>query len=103
MPNDTDRPRYLDYIDFELDIGPGSGREYPVAVIHSPAGEARETMSFPFSELALESRLDKLQIALLRSGGTHRTASSTEEQAVQDLGRAVFNSLLTGEVRVRYD
>jgi len=31
----------MDYLDFELEIGPGAGREYPLAVVRSPAGEAR--------------------------------------------------------------
>ena len=42
----------MDYLDFELEIGPGSGREYPIAVIDSPAGEARETLHFPYGALA---------------------------------------------------
>jgi hypothetical protein len=42
----------MDYLDFEIEIGQGQGREYPVSVIHSPAGEARETMRFPFDEQA---------------------------------------------------
>jgi len=58
MRNDSSLPsaRQSSYLDFELEIGPGSGRDYPVAVIRSPAGEARETMRFPFDDLALESR-----------------------------------------------
>jgi len=67
--NSPPSARHLTYLDFELEIGPGSGHEYPVAVLRSPAGEAHEMMRFPFDELALEGRLDKLQIALLRSGG----------------------------------
>ena len=60
----------MDYLDFELEIGPSQGREYPVAAVRSPAGEARETtMHFPFGELELESQLKDLQIALLRFGG----------------------------------
>jgi serine/threonine protein kinase len=94
---------HLTYFDFELEIDHGSGREYPVAVVRSPAGEAREMMRFPFDELALESHLDKLQIALLRSGGKRRRVPSSEEQAVQGFGRALFDALLTGEVRSRYD
>ena len=93
----------LKYLDFELEISPGSGREYPVAVISSPAGEARETMHFPFDELVLENRLKDLQIALLRSGGKRRIALSEEEKTVQGFGRDLFNALLTGEVRNRYD
>jgi hypothetical protein len=40
------------YLDFELKIAAGKGREYPVSVINSPAGQASETMRFPFDELA---------------------------------------------------
>lgn len=61
-----------EYLDFELEIGLGQGREYPVRVLRSPAGETSTTMQFPFDALALERQLDKLQIALLRSGGKRR-------------------------------
>jgi hypothetical protein len=44
---------HLTYLDFDLEIGPGKGREYPVTVLHSPGGEAREIMHFPYDELAL--------------------------------------------------
>ena len=93
----------MDYLDFELEILPGSGREYPVAVVRSPGGEARATMRFPFDGLALENKLLKLQNALLRSGGQRRQALSTEQQTVQDFGQALFDALLVGEVRSRYD
>jgi hypothetical protein len=62
----------MGYLDFELEIAAGSGREYPVAVVYSVAGEAHETMRFPFDELALENQLLALQNALLRSGGKRR-------------------------------
>ncbi|NUO80689.1 hypothetical protein HUU05_11465 [candidate division KSB1 bacterium] len=93
----------MTYLDFELEISQGAGREYPVRVVHSPAGEARETMRFPFDTLALESRLKDLQIALLRSGGKTRKMPLPEEQAVQDFGRALFEALFIGEVRSRFD
>ena len=93
----------LTYDDFEVEIGPGSGREYPVIVINSPAGEAREMMHFPYDELELENRLKDLKIALLRSGGKRRIALSEEEKTVQDFGKDMWNALLTGEVRNRYD
>ena len=89
----------MDYLDFDLQILPGTGRDYPVAVLRSPAGEARAIMQFPFDQLALESRLDKLQIALLRSGGKRRSVPSPEEQAVQDFGKVLFDALFTGEIR----
>jgi hypothetical protein len=60
-------------------------------------------MIFPFDELALASRLDKLQIALLRSGGKRRTTPSPEESTVQEFGQKLFDALLSGEIRSRYD
>ena len=57
----------MNYLDFEIEIGTGRGLTYPVAVIRSAAGEARETIRFPFDKLALENHLKGLEIALLRS------------------------------------
>ena len=91
-----------EYLDFELEIGPGQGREYPVAVLRSPAGEVRATMHFPFDTIQLDSRLKDLQIALLRSGGTRRQVLSSEQQAVREFGHALFEALLTGEVRTLF-
>lgn len=88
----------LAYLDFELEIGIGQGRDLPV-VARSPAGEARAMMRFPFDELALESRLKDGQIALLRSGGKRRQVLLPEQQAGRDFGQALFDSLFIGEVR----
>ncbi len=52
----------MDYLDFEIEIGIGEGRIYPVAVVRSAAGEAREAMRFPFDELALENQLLALPV-----------------------------------------
>ena len=90
------------YLDFELEIRGGGPREYPVAV-RSPAGEARAEMRFPFDEWELKDRLQALEIALLRSGGTRRRIASPEEHTVQDFGRGLFESLLVGDVRTRYE
>jgi len=91
-----------DYLDFELEIRGGGPREYPVAV-RSPAGEAQAQMRFPFDEWELKDRLQALEIALLRSGGTRRRIASPEEHTVQDFGRGLFESLLVGDVRTRYE
>ena len=93
----------MDYLDFELEIGPVEGRRYSVAVVRSPGGEAREIATFPFGELELENRLQTLQIALLRSGGQRRQVLTPEAQAVRDFGYALFMALLPGEVRSRYE
>lgn len=101
MANDNDVSAH--YLDFDLEIANGTGRDYPVAVMRSPAGEARATMRFPFDELALENRLKDLQIALLRSGGKRRQVLTPEESAVQEFGKQLFDALIVGEVRSRYD
>ncbi|MBN1877349.1 MAG: SUMF1/EgtB/PvdO family nonheme iron enzyme [Anaerolineae bacterium] len=92
----------MEYLDFELEINPGSGRMYPV-VARSPGGEARATMYFPFSELELQNQLLTLENALLRSGGTLRRVLSPELQAVRDFGRELFDALLSSEIRGRYE
>ena len=91
-----------EYLDFELEIRGGGPREYPVAV-RSPAGEAQSQMRFPFDEWELKDRLQSLEIALLRSGGTRRRMPSPEEHTVQDFGRGLFEALLVGDVRTRYE
>ncbi|MGD9148358.1 MAG: CHAT domain-containing protein, partial [Anaerolineae bacterium] len=102
MEDDSPRPGRSGYVDFDLEIGLGTGRDYPIAVLDSPVGEARESMHFPFDELALENRLLSLQNALLRSGGKHRRVPSVEDQAVQDFGQALFDALISGRVRTCY-
>lgn len=92
----------MEYDNFEIEIDPVAGLEYEVSV-RSPAGEARQTMHFPYDKLALESRLKDLQIALLRSGGKRRRMVSREERAVQSFGLDLFNALIANEVRSRYD
>jgi tetratricopeptide (TPR) repeat protein len=71
--------------------------------VRSPAGEAQGQMRFPFDEWELKDRLQALEIALLRSGGTRRRMPSSEEHTVQDFGRGLFESLLVGDVRTRYE
>lgn len=95
--------KWKDYFDFELEISSGIGREYPVSIIRSPAGEVHDTMHFPFDELALENALKDIQIALLRSGGKNRQLLSQEEQTVKDFGQKLFDTLLSGELRSFYD
>ena len=91
------------YLDFELEIGPGQGREYPVTVLRSPSGEAHGTLHFPYDELALESCLKDLQIALLLAAETRRRLPAPEEQPVRRFGQELFDALLAGEIRSAYD
>jgi hypothetical protein len=85
----------IESLDFELEIGQGHGREYPVNVLESPAGQAQGILHFPFSQQLLEHHLEELQAALLRPTG--------QEPAAQNFGRMLFDALFAGEVGILYD
>jgi hypothetical protein len=89
----------MQYLDFDLEIGPGSGQAYPVAVIRSPAGEAHGTLHFPFDEESLKERLDQVQTALESTGQARHQAA----QVVQEFGQGLFEALFTGDIRSCYD
>src|SRR3954453_23928945 len=93
----------MEPLDFELAIQSIAGGDYEVSVLRSPAGEARSTMRFPFDGLELQTRLQALEIALLRSGGKRRQLDSTDGQKVRDFGRDLFDALIQGDVRSRFD
>ncbi len=95
--------KWKDYSDFELEISPGIGREYPISIIRSPAGEMNGKMFFPFDELALENALKDIQIALLRSGGKSRQMLTDEEKTVREFGQKLFDTLLDDNLRSLYE
>ena len=90
------------YLDFELEMREDNAAGYEVAVVKSPAGETRTTVTFPFGELELKNHLQALQIALLRSGGKRRRILTQEEQTVKAFGQALFDMVMTGTVGSLY-
>jgi ABC-type branched-subunit amino acid transport system substrate-binding protein len=60
-------------------------------------------MHFPFNDLELSNRLLALENTLLRSGGKRRKIASPEEQTVNEFGRELFDILIDGDVRGRFD
>jgi pSer/pThr/pTyr-binding forkhead associated (FHA) protein len=92
----------MEYLDFDIEVGQRQEDSYPI-VVRSPAGEARGSMRFPFDGPALESRLKDLSVALLGSAGAPRGAPPPEARAVQNFGQQLFDALIAGEVRNRYD
>ena len=98
----------MNYLDFEVEIGPGLGGEYPVQILRSPAGEARATMHLPFDAKSLETRLAAVQAALLRSSPVRRGAASAAAEKgpspqpsvdVQQLGQELFGSLFDASMQ----
>ncbi len=92
----------IEYLDFDLEIGPGDGRTYPLAVIQSPAGNVRGHFDFALRQLELANRLLALQNALLRSGGGRRKAPSHDELTVRNFGRELFSTLFQEDVRTLF-
>lgn len=91
----------MDYLDFAIEVHAQRDGDYVIAV-RSPAGEARTTAPFPFTDAALESHLLKLENAILRSAGRRRKAPTPEEEAVQHFGRELFGFLLRDELLSRF-
>ena len=92
----------MQYVDFDLEIGlrpDAQGQDYPVAVVRSPAGEARAVMRFPFDEAALIAYHETIQTALGGSGQERRQAGQT----VQEFGQRLFEALFAGDIRSCYD
>lgn len=90
------------YLDFELEIGANDGSGYPLAVLHSPAGNERSRLRLSLSGLELENRLLALEKALLRSGGKRRRVLSADESIVQSFGRELFAALFHDDIRALY-
>lgn len=90
-------------LDFELKVGVPDGRSVPVSVLGSPAGEGQVDMTFPYDSLALENRLQALQLALLAGGPTRRRLIPEHERAVQTFGSEMFDALFTGDIRSLFD
>jgi len=99
----------VEYLDFELRIAPGTGRDYPVHVLRSPAGETNATMTFPFDASALQSQLQGVEIAILRSATTRRDIVTEEPHAgdaaeehhagVSEFGKGLFEALMADTIR----
>ena len=94
----------MEYLDFEVHIAPGSGREYAVLVVKSPAGEASGVLKFPFDTLTLESHLKGVEIAVLKSGSIRRdiVMATPEKESVVDFGKQLFDSLFVDAVQTAF-
>jgi hypothetical protein len=93
----------VEYLNFDIGIGSSDGGAYPVSVLRSPAGEPRGELRPPFTGLELQTRLQAIEIALLKSSGERRRILAPEDRAVQEFGQALFDGLISGDVRSCYD
>ncbi len=91
MPSSTLRLR-----DFDLQIDVGDGRRYAVAVLSSPAGAARGSMTFPFDAATFAAYLAGLEQAL-------RKPTNGGVDVAQEFGAAIFDALMQGDILAAYD
>lgn len=99
---DSESASHWEYVDFDLEIGEQrESRNYPESA-RSPEGEAQVVVRFPFDAWELKDKLRDVEVALLRSGGSRRRIGTPEEQTVQAFGRALFETLIAGDVGAHY-
>ncbi|BDZ54518.1 CHAT domain-containing protein [Agromyces marinus] len=86
----------------ELEIGPGpEPGSYTVDVLRSVGGgQPRATMSLDLESLV--DRRDDLEASVLASAVTARRVLTESEAAIRQVGRTLFESAFTGEVRAAY-
>lgn len=89
----------MEYLDFDIEVGPGHAESYPAAVLNSPAGQAQATLDWPFKAQELESYLQQLQFALFASDAIRRKAA----RAMQKFGQRLFDALFVDDLRGCYD
>ncbi len=92
------------YLTFDLRIGAGDCRAYPVSVIKSPAGEASAALQLHLDDPVFQQSLQALENVRGMSRGplvtpqTPVPAGTNELTTAQVVGRALFEALLTSEV-----
>lgn len=88
--------------DIELRVGRGSAPgEYRVEVVHAAAGGERES-TLALDVEGLLARRDELERALLASSMPARSATTTADQTVLQVGEELFRSLFHGPVNNAY-
>jgi len=94
----------MEYLDFDLHIANGTDGDYVVSVIKSPVGEARATLRFPYDKSTLDSQLQGLELAVLKSGTVRRdiVMDVPEKKVVVEFGAAMFEALFTDEVQMAF-
>ncbi len=92
----------IEYLEFEIEIGPGRADEYPVSVTLA-AGQAQGMMRLPFDPHALEDELDALCAALRPTERGRRKKEPTPQHEPHAFGQTLFDALFRGEIRVLYN
>lgn len=92
------------YLDFEIHIAPGSGQDYPVVVLKSPAGETTGILRLPFDPAQLASQLQGIETAVRDSAFPVRGIAMGESQkaSVKDFGTQLFEALFVDQIQAKF-
>lgn len=92
------------YLEFEIHIAPGSGQDYPVVVMKSPAGETTGTLRIPFEPSQLASQLQGIETAVRDSAFPVRGIAMDEggKTSVKDFGKLLFEALFVDQVHAKF-
>jgi hypothetical protein len=93
----------IGFLNFELRIGGGKGKEYPVWVVHSPAGEASGRFIRPFTPGQLKGIKTIIELAMLRSRERTRAALAQELRRIRRFGGDLFDALFRDDIRSCYE
>ncbi len=108
----------MEYADFEIRIS-GTGPDYAVSVVRSPAGEASGTMRLPFDATEFDQELSNVERAVSQSRGSRAVAAGESGSPRRDLvgaspeetpaplmveafGKKLFESMFVGDVEMAY-
>lgn len=109
----------MEYLDFELRIGAGTARTYPVTVVRSPAGETSATIQLPLDDPVFRKHLQTVEqvrsaVAQTRGAGSVERHLRPAELPIGDehtmdertiaeaIGRTLFTALLPTNVLICY-
>ena len=92
------------YLDFEIHIAPGSGPDYPVVVLKSPAGETTGILRLPFDSAQLANQLQGIETAVRDSAFPVRgiAMGETHTASVKDFGKLLFEALFVDQVQAKF-
>jgi tetratricopeptide (TPR) repeat protein len=102
LPGEWTHGGGIQYLDFEMQIGPHDGNAYQVSVLHSPVGEAHGTFNLPFKDTLTEYLQSLQEAAMPPTSGVHQPFTA-RQQTIQRFGQTLFVALMAGEIRSLYD
>jgi hypothetical protein len=88
-------------LDFELEIGAGTGGTYPV-LARTPSGETTATFRWSFTPVEIDQQLAVIKDKVLASSAVTRRAPTRDEPPARKLGQELFEALITDDIRALY-